>query len=300
MDVKEYLEKAEKTRLEIQNYQKQKVAVKMVMNIEGFKSEIDTFEFDSHFKIRRSTIEERSKFYSRASSFQRTELKIQDNQFFIEYDYQLQRGLLMGIEPSEAIDIVSIFFAVCGDYSLNINQGNFYVDSENGFASSGFYSLPNELRFPTHIEHRLDNLNALKKLWPAFKLQFESNSRFALLARRFFYSILRVSLEDRLIDLFIAVEALLIYEKNGSKGDKIAERLSKLLANQYNRDSVYELSESMYKARNEVIHGTNTIDNRRGSVDQLIAFTRAAIQEYLLNFAGLDAKSLVKSLEDRG
>jgi len=76
--------------------------------------------------------------------------------------------------------------------------------------------FPYELKHASRILFTQDDLTELSKLWPTFQDLFQRKSWFALVVRRFFDSTLKFSWEDKLIDLLISLEALLISEKDQS------------------------------------------------------------------------------------
>jgi hypothetical protein len=164
------------------------------------------------------------------------------------------------------------------------------------FQSAGFYTTPNEYRFTSREYFSNDELNSMKALWAYFKDQFENNFSFALVARRYFYSQLRLSVDDRIIDLMIALEALLVPERSGTKGGKIATRVALMLQSEYDRLEVESLSHWAYRIRNKIIHGGQDRFAEAFNIDTMSEYCRAAIQKYLTNYRGLSSKKLVKLL----
>jgi hypothetical protein len=109
---------------------------------------------------------------------------------------------------------------------------------------------------------------------------------------------LRLNPEDRLIDLMIALEALLVLEQFGTKSDKLASRLSKLIEIHFDRHAVRDHVIIAYKQRNLVVHGGGTLGYDNRIVDQLSKYIQAAIQVYLIKYPGLTSRKLARILRD--
>ncbi len=76
--------------------------------------------------------------------------------------------------------------------------------------------------------------------------------------RRFNFSVERSQVEDKMIDLMIAFEALLLNEE-GSPTHKLALRFAKLLGNTFEeRMTLYKEMKGFYKIRSKIVHGEST------------------------------------------
>jgi hypothetical protein len=287
----------EKSRVEFEQRSKELIPVRMKIALEGFVCEVDKFEIAPELVVRRALLEERQAFWSRTNNSKDFDQKANDNEFFADFDFRIPRGAIQGLAPGNGIDLVSIFFAVASPKILNVARGNFYLVNGNEFRSAGFYTTPNEYRFTSKEEFLDDELNSMKTLWPHFRNQFENNYSFALVARRYFYSQLRLSLDDRFIDLMISLEALLVPERSGTKGDKIAARLALILFPEYDRTQVERLSNEAFRIRNKIIHGGRDRFAEAFDINLMSKYCRMAIQKYLTNYRGLSSKELVKMLQ---
>lgn len=285
------------SRAEFEKRSKELISVRMKIGLEGFVSNVDKFEVTPELVFRKAPLEERQAFYGRTNNPKDIEIKANDNEYFAEFDFQIPRGAIHSLAPGNGITLISIFFAVASSKILNITRGNFYLVTGSEFRSAGFYTTPNEYRFTSKEQFSNDELNSMKALWPHFRNQFENNFSFALVARRYSYSQLRLSLDDRFIDLMISLEALLVPERSGTKGDKIAERLASILSPEYDRTEVESLSQEAYRIRNKIIHGGKDRFAEAFDIDLMSTYCRVAIQKYLINYRGLSSKKLVKILQ---
>lgn len=290
----------EKSRVEFEQRSKELIPVRMKIVLEGFVSDIDIFEVAPELIIRRAQIKEREAFYSRTPNPKDIEIKAKENEFFAEYDFEIHRGSIHGLAPVEGINLISIFFTVIGSHILNINKGNFYLTNDNEFQSAGFYTCPNEYRFVSKASHNHEDLEQLKTFWPLFKSQYLNNLNFALVARRYYYSILRLNDEDRLIDLMIALEALLVPETSGTKGDKISSRLASLISPKHEFNTVQNFTSKAYRLRNKIVHGGDIRKLLVGdtSINLVSDYCKTAIQEYLLKYPGLNSRKLARILSE--
>ena len=287
----------ENSRITYEERSKELVSVRMKIALEGFVSDIDIFQVAPELTIRRAQIKEREAFYSRTTNPKDIEIKAKENEYFAEFDFQILRGAIHSLAPGNGINLVSIFFAVASPKILNIARGNFYLVKDGECQSAGFYTTPNEYRFTSKEQFSNDELSSMKALWPHFRNQFENNFSFALVARRYFYSQLRLSLDDRFIDLMISLEALLVPERSGTKGDKIAARLALMLHPEFDRLEVENLSHWAYRIRNKIIHGGQDRFAEAFDIETMSKYCRVAIQKYLTKYRGLSSKQLVKVLQ---
>ncbi len=296
-DEKALIAQMEQSRKEFEKRSKELIPVRMKIMLEGFTSETSRFEIAPDLILRKAELDERQAFWSRTNNPKDIEYKADENEFFVDFDFSIPRGEIHGLAPANGINLVSVFFSLASSKILNISRGNFYFVAGDELQSAGFYTTPNEYRFTEKTQFRIDELNFIKELWPHFKSQFEANFSFALVARRYFYSQLRLSLDDRFIDLMISLEALLVPEKSGTKGDKIAERLALILSPEYDREEVESLAHDAYRIRNKIIHGGNDSYAEAFDIDLMSKYCRIAIQKYLINYRGLSSNKLVKILQ---
>jgi hypothetical protein len=103
------------------------------------------------------------------------------------------------------------------------------------------------------------------RLLPAFVESFElatSNGRVAPAARRFAYAFDRVRLEDRVLDIVIALEGLLLSRREDEKTQRLATRGSYVARGFGRRDVVTTFLRHAYDVRSAVAHGDEINPNR--------------------------------------
>jgi hypothetical protein len=167
-------------------------------------------------------------------------------------------------------------------------------------ASLGFTKITYGNVKGNEVQFTVDDNDLLVKLWPLFKSNFKEVPHFALVARRFHFSLSRYDWEDELIDLIIALEALLLPENTENKGSKIAKRLSKLLWKRYNRDYVTRIGNEAYDLRNSVVHGDLNVSHGseiRDMINSLSILVKEALQTYLLFYSRQSVHDFVKNID---
>ena len=299
-DEKEFLAKMEESQREFERRSKELIPVRMKIGLEGFVSDVDRFEMAPELIFRKAPLDERQAFYGRTNNPNDIAVKAKENEFFIDFDFNIPRGSIQGLAPTHGITVVSIFLTVFSSKIININKGNFYLVNGDQLVSAGFHISANEYRFATKTSFSKEDLEDLQVLWPLFQEQFESNSIFNLVVRRYYYSLLRLNTEDKIIDMMISLEALLIAEKNGSKGDKIALRLAALIQMHHNFAEILSITRDAYRNRNKIVHGSKAADLEAFDTKLMSQFCRTAIREYLVRYRGIDKRELIKELNAAG
>jgi len=274
----------------------------IIIPLEGFVSDQQKIVVAEDLVIEKVTSEARDKFYLRAARIELDEYKNANNWFFITYKYQDERGRSAGIFAGDRILLIAIFFAICSNKLLRINKGESFTEINGELKSLGVLSIPNaSWVFNREVRFDEDEIANMAALWPLFRDSYKRKQNFALVARRFYFSIVRNQWEDQCIDLCIALEALLIYDLKGdNKQGKIARRLSRLLESYYLRGKVAKIAKEGYDLRNKIVHGKigygGEVQNA-GVIDQLRLFLRRAIQEYLIKYRDLATEEFVNDIE---
>lgn len=125
--------------------------------------------------------------------------------------------------------------------------------------------------------------DALRVLLKALR-NSETDKRLALAIRRLDAAYLRLNAEDRLLDLWIAFEALLLPDASGELSYRAAIRLAQLLGGTgEERRRAFNLARSSYNARSEVVHGKAPTEDLSKMVEQTRELARRAIRAWLLD-----------------
>lgn len=288
-----------------EEHMRKSVNAKLKVSLDGFISNQDKFIIGDDLIIERGTLDDREKFFARASAFNWAYEPTAKNEFFATYNFETTIGSLNGISPAHHLNVVSYFFALCFSHPIRANVGQKLVNREGDFVSGGFFKTPSEI-IQTGKDAFTDNdIGLMVNVWPKFKQIFRTSQHFQLITRRYFYSLTRYQWEDQLIDLIISLEAFFVSESNANdadKGGKIAKRVSRLLEHLWLRGEIFKIVKSCYDIRNKVIHGNIIKEPEwdiRAQIDQLSMITRFAIHEYVIHHSEHSIADFVKQIDTR-
>jgi len=282
----------ELARIEKEEFDKQIIKSVLKIPLEGFMSEENKIELSDNLVIEKVSKEFRDTFFNRASALELSNFSNENNWFFLNYRFDVERRKLNHIESSNRILSLAIFFAICSKKQIRINKAQEYNDINGELRSTGIMRIANapfyydlEARFET------EDVDELKKRWPLFNSTYHGKPHFALVARRYYFSLIRNQWEDQIVDLIISLEAMLIPEMDETnKSGKIVRRLSRLLNQVYLRGEVSKVAKACYAIRNEIVHGGFDHENLQEiqrNKENLIVFVKTAIQIYLEDYRGL-------------
>lgn len=290
---------ATRRRLE---YGNQIVPCILKMPIEGFVSIENEIIISDDLQIERVSGKGMQEFFARAANLELTDYKQEDNCFFITYKFEEVRRAIGGTGTGNRILLLAIFFAICTDKRVRINKGQGFVSIEGEQRSIGITRIPNGPWFyDRNSNFDASSIQKLQTSWPLFKQAFNGQPHFALVARRYYFSLIRTQWEDQLIDLIIALEALLVPESDEkNKSGKISKRLSRLLKDNFPRGQVVKVAREGYDLRNKVIHGEHDYESIgiHSSIDVLKDYVKAALTIYLFKYSGLPARELAQELDN--
>ena len=83
----------------------------------------------------------------------------------------------------------------------------------------------------------------------------ENDSRFKVASRRLSLGIERKSLEDKLIDYMIGLEALYLPDGSAELSFRLSVRVAFLLSSKIERKNTYEFLKKIYDVRSSIVHG---------------------------------------------
>lgn len=269
--------------------------------MEGFKADETELDISPDLKLYRAAFEERETFFKRAQDMDMTRYNAENNEFFLTFDFPITKGEIQSLTPGNKLTQIAIFFAVCSKAFIQIDKGQFFLSQENAYVSAGLIRTPQRsLKYERNAHFNKGDIEEMGKFWPLYNDLYTKATHFALIARRFYYSLTRYQWEDELIDLIIALEALLVPENVEGKGGVIAKRLSKLLSKEFPAGTVHKNAQRCYDLRNKVVHGdvvTQLENDARASVGHLSVYVKSALQKYLLNYRSLSPVDLVKEID---
>jgi hypothetical protein len=131
-------------------------------------------------------------------------------------------------------------------------------------------------------------------------LQMSPNTgRLVLPLRRWESSLHRLSLDDRLIDAWVSLEALLLGGRDGELSYRAAVRLAEFLGKTgYERKAIYDAARISYRWRSTIVHGLNRnrITNQI-SLEEVTTITMRHLREALLKVLELPGQFDPEKLE---
>ncbi|MBI4295070.1 MAG: hypothetical protein HY669_02775 [Chloroflexi bacterium] len=127
-----------------------------------------------------------------------------------------------------------------------------------------------------------------------------NQERLTLPLRRWESSVLRPNFEDRLIDAWISLEALLIGGQEGELSYRAAVLLAELLGTSgANRKTIYEATRISYRWRSAIVHGLSTRRLARSNpLRETVRTTTEYLRLALLKVLELPGRFDAKKLED--
>lgn len=268
----------------------------------GFNSELDKIKLNDGITIRKGITQELKDFYEKIIYD-----NLKNQQFIIEYESEEENNV--GTFPRKLlklIDELNLFFEIFFDGHTKVAHAFRYVWADNEYKRAGFISNPNvSTYFEKEYILRPDDLEKIKDYWGKYQLQSE-NQTMQIALRRYLFSIQKHDKEDKVIDLIIAFEALLIKENERSIREKIAIRCSKFLSDECDQEKVYDFLQKTYKLRSEIVHGSSFELNAMNSKEKyfhlgktisiLSELMRYCFQKKILEFTNLSSTEFIEEL----
>jgi hypothetical protein len=206
--------------------------------------------------------------------------------------------------PDPFDDVYKVVLALrlfkAGDVSFD--QIRFFPSDRRPGLMSGTLTSHNEPAIiPAQTAYRLDasDIDPLKAFWTELRdRDLDSPPALGVAVRRFNFSFGRTRLEDRLLDLAIAFEALLLRDRERGKTDKMARRCSRLLAEDpQQRRVIYRETERFYGRRSELVHGRVLPQVTTEYVARIQDNLRRSIREMLVRLQGENHDAFLEDLD---
>jgi hypothetical protein len=299
----EFLREEERGKIQKELFGKQIISSTLRIPFEGFVANDDKILISDDLEIHRFEEVVRDEFFQRASGLELRDYKQENNWFFLKYTFEDERRRIGGMETGDRILTVAIFFALATNKLFRINKSQGFIPIDGKLQSIGITRIPNApWAFDNNANLDDKEIEKIKLLWPLFRTAYSRRDHFALVTRRYYFSLIRNQWEDQIIDLIIALEALLIPEMDEiNKGGKIAKRLSRILKDRHKRGVVTQIALKCYEIRNKIVHGKNYfIEIRQPDpfVQQLREYVKEALQVYLIDYDNLSIQQLADKLDD--
>ena len=267
-------------------------------SLKNFMMNVDLIEIESDLRIERVPWAEAKKLYEESQQFGMGN----DGFEYAQIDFAI-------VQEIQVLPIPSMFHANSGSPELVdsligalriLNHGfvhrglNWSSYLEPNFILGGSSrSLPNRFAFAAGPPMELDVVTLTSEvvtLMERMKALDDSSLRIAL--RRFEFAYSRPQLEDQLIDIWIALEALFLDRGEKSETtDKISRRMGRLLGkDQGERSAIRRRTKDLYNDRSRLVHGAH-LDQERilNSVSESLALLRLSLRKRLIDNWSVDS-----------
>lgn len=277
--------------------------------LHNFKSELEVIQLDKNLKIRKIHDKEQKQLWLKNFSII-PKFEIPSIKFVLEAQYLVKEH-----RPDEMSYINDLFDRVISAMRL-FKKGTF---GYNRITTKIYWACPiskasmssgKNYYVPFHgaqYELSKDDAEDLVNFWEMFKeVDFEKYGFIELAIRRFNLAHVRKELEDKLIDLMIAFEALYLIHTDQELGFKLATRAAFILGKdngKTEKEKVYTFLKKAYSTRSGIVHGNKHLDkNIKLSDDEEISVLDFLLQleDYLrqsiIHFINLSMNYEVKEI----
>lgn len=275
--------------------------------LHNFESEMEVILLDENLKIRKICEEEQKKLYredySMIPKFDVIKIKFMlecryevkahrpDEMYYIKesFDRVISAMRLFKKGTFGYNRVTTKMYSACPISKASMSSGKNYYEPYNG----------------TQYNLSKDEVEGLVKFWEAYKdVNFEKNRFIELAIRRFNLSHIRKDLEDKLIDMMIAFEALYLTD-NAELSYKLATRAAFILGidkKKSEQKEIYLFFKKAYAIRSEIVHGSKHLDQKKIklpngkeiSVQEFILQLEDYLRQSILHFISLPMELSVK------
>ena len=248
--------------------------------LHNFESELEVIQLDENLKIRKIHDKEQKQLWLAKISWI-PKFEIPSIKFVLEARYPVK-------EPDEMYRIKELFERVVSAMRL-FKKGTFGYNKittkmyDMCPISKASMSLENYYEpLPSNYGVLKEEAEDLVKFWKMFKeVDFKKYGFIELAIRRFNLAHVRKELEDKLIDLMIAFEALYLINTDQELGFKLATRAAFILGKdkgKTEKEKIYIFLKKAYSIRSGIVHGNKHLDkNIKLSDDEEIS-----VQDFIL------------------
>ena len=272
--------------------------------LENFSLPIDDLPFGSNLRIRRfsrSEQEERLEQALRPHSLTRP-LDVLRTSFAVEMEHGIPKGGVIHLkEPMEAfgrvVSALRLFKPGVVGLGPTHQEGAYWQPNVVGTLSSSIYRVP--FIGPTYELTEAEAGQVVQFYNRLLTIDTSSERALELAIRRFNLAYERAMPADKLIDMMIAFEALLLPEK-----DELALRLSIRVANLLrdiaDRQDTFKKMKKAYRLRSDAVHGGEIDDKEIGKcVEAMEELLRQSLRSVLkLIEQGQRLRRVISQLDD--
>lgn len=226
----------------------------------GFDSVANTIKLDDHNIIKKVSTKKRVLLYERIGDKEQS-IKLGENKFILFHYYKLKSPKTQFLEFQVLADLsiyVEIFFQIYFGSKVILKYAQKYIKKPSGYLPLGFLTMPQNDYYSEIKRYSRDDVADIKRCWKKYII-FKENKGALLVLRRLYYSYQRSELEDQILDLMIAYEAMFLNDGNGELSYRLALRVSKFIGHDTRQGSefVFQLFKKAYNIRSKVVHGSN-------------------------------------------
>lgn len=255
--------------------------------LHNFESEMEVIQLDENLKIRKICEEEQKKLwreeYNMIPKFDvllikfmlecRYEVKAHrhDEMHYIKesFDRVISAMRLFKKGTFGYNRITTKMYSTCPISKASMSSGKNYYEPYNG----------------TQYNISKDGAEGLVKFWEAYKaVDFEKNRFIELAIKRFNLSHIRKDLEDKLIDMMIAFEALYLTD-NAELSYKLATRAAFILGmdkKKSEQKEIYLFLKKAYDIRSKIVHGSKHLNQNKIKLSNGKEDKEISVQEFIL------------------
>lgn len=275
----------------------------------GFDSNVEKIVLDEKHKIIKGEKIDLEKIYKSVNTH-----GVEAYEYFLEFSYtsNTKEGDYSQTAYRE-LERINFFFEVFYEGKIKINHFPLLcqIKKEGDYKSIGNY-YDTKVYHGYRVKHYFDKVELEKLIehWNKLNLIDETNNTTFRIARsRFSFSSLKYLDEDKLIDLMISFEALFLgVSEKGELSYKLALRVSKFLANEYNSIELFDFIKKAYSLRSSVVHGSNIKGNKikfKGKafmidsvVSELTVIMRKTLRSYIQEFNDLKVSDFINHIDN--
>ena len=288
--------------------------------LDGFYSNVERIELEKGLFIQRTPLNEREEFFSHIhydSYFNKNH--ILENEYWLINEYTLKGGLIneyANAIEKEFLKFLRIFksgrvgmhyYQLKSDYwNPDLLVGGVCGHADTFVVGHGDYIIPR------------DEIEQFTDLWRKYReINFLKDKALNIAIKRFNDSFTRRDVEDKIIDLMIAFEAMFL--KKNEKMEltfKLSLRTAIFLEDvDAERENLFEFMKKAYDTRSDIVHGVKTKDKIKVKrsinageydeytlnefVNKLEDIFRECLLKYIQKYRGYPIKKLIDLIDKK-
>ena len=273
----------------------------------GFESNTEGVALDENHFIRKVSDEELHEFYHRTSWKNSPEWYLKNKYMFFCF-FEAGKYDVFAFQNHQKR--ILNFLRIYNDSDVWMPWCNSYIEAQNKgeYQSTGFNTFPNEKKSSSHSPMYLQDfeVHTMKNLWKRYStIDFQKNQFLKVVLNRFNDSLYRIDSSDKLIDLVISFEALLL-ENESNKTSKLSNRVALLLKEQKDKSSTIRFMRQVYDFRSRIVHGDLETDYSyepfsnfkiiESYCNTLTSILRLCILEYLNKYHNFSKGEFIRNI----